>query len=262
MTLAHNSQIAKHVGCWEGHQLFKGILTASNEHKDIRHQFFLVTDSREQIAPSVHQLNDTIAKYGHPPIKYVFTDKPKEEVSFWESVFPSVAIERERVKAQISSSVLSSHAPSQPELPIMNVDPQSVLTFDAARTINPAVQGIRNIVDAHPTGFKVIGLDAEWTVSRVHGPQGRLDVLSLSYVHSLTSNEEPEIKTLVLHLTKLRTLPERLISLLVDSNFIFVGCNVGGDIAKLARDFEVCIGLLQSCLECQCVCTWSQSTII
>eukprot|EP00873_Tetraselmis_striata_P016300 jgi/Tetstr1/436564/TSEL_002718.t1 len=73
-----------------------------------------------------------------------------------------------------------------------------------------------------------LGLDCEWAPPWFRGdaPE-RVDVLQLA----------TERSALVLSVTGLSTLPPRLAALLADGGVRKVGVNVGGDCARLARDF-------------------------
>lgn len=209
-------QIPKHLARWNGVQLFKGLLTAYNEHKDIVQQFFLVTDSREQIDGQARKLRAARLAYGQSPIKYVYTDKPCQECAFWESVFPEVRQERLRLN-NVSCAERSADEFAE-TMPPFDIDMSTVSTFNAPNPCNAAVQAMRDIVEALPKELKCVGLDAEWTV--LQNRRGEvirplpLDVVSCSYVYEQhykrTINAEGaqgpldadhEFRTIILHLS-------------------------------------------------------------
>lgn len=235
-------QIPKHIALHSGEQLFKGLLTATNEHKDIVQQFLLVTDSREQMLPMLQQLNESHRILGHPPFKYVVCDKARDEKPFWEMAFPALRAEFERLNSVLSSDAAAriTHASRYPD---MTIDMDHVRVYDTVYTINTAVEGMRCVVEGLPPNLHYVGLDTEWCVNKQaidFTVQGRLDVITISYVHDIADDGQPLLyKTLVLQVSGLKHLPHRLYALLVDSNIRFVGCCVSADIKKIARDFNV-----------------------
>lgn len=168
----------------DGQQLFKGLLTAFNEHKDIVQQYLLVTDARDQIRQMAEELNRSRILLGHSHIRYVSCDKPKEERPFWEDVFPDVAREREYLNS-LSSSGQRPEVDGCQSFPKHDINMEDVRVFDTAFTINTAVQGLRDVVEALPPSFQYVGLDAEWCVRMNQQDfmgQQRLDVVILSYI--------------------------------------------------------------------------------
>ena len=92
------------------------------------------------------------------------------------------------------------------ELPLMNID-RDIIDGPIARAqgINTTVQAVRDIVEALPSELRVIGLDAEWTVSTrqggVIGGPSSVDVITLSYVHTACRDGSLGYRVLVLKVT-------------------------------------------------------------
>ena len=84
--------------------------------------------------------------------------------------------------------------------------------------------------------YNVVAVDAEWVVHLTNcgfvGKVGKVALIQLSYY-----NEAKQIKTLVLRVHGFKKLPVNLLNIL---RYIpVVGRNVGGDLAKIGRDFEM-----------------------
>ena len=84
--------------------------------------------------------------------------------------------------------------------------------------------------------YNVVAVDAEWVVHLTNcgfvGKVGKVALIQLSYY-----NEAKQIKTLVLRVQGFQKLPVNLQNIL---RFIpVVGRNVGGDLAKIGRDFAM-----------------------
>jgi hypothetical protein len=158
-------QIPKHVLLHEGRPIFKGLLTAVNEHKDIVCQFFLVSDSREQIKQAVGDMVTSCKMHGMPPVEHVTCDKPSEEASFWESLFPAVKLARHHMNTNLldAASQSGQPEPAEPRLPdaVMQMDIVDG-PFTRAQDINRVVRAMRDIVEALPEEKQVVSLDAEW----------------------------------------------------------------------------------------------------
>ena len=82
--------------------------------------------------------------------------------------------------------------------------------------------------------YNVVAVDAEWVVHLMNsgfvGNAGKVALIQLSYY-----NEAKQIKTLVLRVHGFKKLPVNLLNIL---RYIpVVGRNVGGDLAKIGRDF-------------------------
>eukprot|EP00966_Prymnesium_polylepis_P034588 804525-Prymnesium_polylepis.1 len=96
---------------YRGQNLFKGIVSEMNEHGDLRINHLTVTDGHDQLRPALEALNETQAAHGFPQIETVAcTDKPAEEVAFFESVFPAVKELRLRLEAERGGGVSAEGA--------------------------------------------------------------------------------------------------------------------------------------------------------
>mmetsp|Transcript_13267 Transcript_13267/g.33624 ORF Transcript_13267/g.33624 Transcript_13267/m.33624 type:complete len:97 (-) Transcript_13267:146-436(-) len=78
----------KHLSRFRGEQIFKALITATNELGEIRFQFHVVTDGHEQMVASIAVSRVTQNAYGQPPVELLFTDKPTEDKAFFEEQIP------------------------------------------------------------------------------------------------------------------------------------------------------------------------------
>ncbi len=108
------------------------------------------------------------------------------------------------------------------------------------------------------------GFDAEWPVTMRRGEQGKLALLQVGRVRSLSAAflpfklflSSPQICTggdrvLLFHLAAIGGLPEALRDVVQHRNFVKLGVNVAGDVWKLARDFSLPEAL--ACVQNSCV---------
>lgn len=116
-------------------------------------------------------------------------------------------------------------------LPLLELPSDHTITYlTSLEEAMAAVDLFRRDLDLS-RGAAVIGMDAEWSLDGL--PFGRQP--SKLQVLQLSSSKE----TLVLHLSRMRGVPHQLKSLLADAAVYKVGKNVGGDVAKLKRDYGV-----------------------
>ena len=75
---------AKHLCQYKGKQVYKGLVTATNEYGEIRVQFHIVTDSHEQMSAAIAAFRQTTEAYGQPPVKLFSTDNPSADKAFFQ----------------------------------------------------------------------------------------------------------------------------------------------------------------------------------
>lgn len=182
-------------------------------------------------------MRQSLSIHGFSPIRYVTSDKPKEEVVFWEGCFPTVK------EARLAANGESPSPQPEGELPVMAIDVGIVDgPLWTTRTINTAIQAARDTIVALPTHLRCVGLDAEWTTS-VNASTGtvvrssKVDVITVAYVAQVRADGSLVYRVLLLKVTGLSQLPYNLHYFFTDSGIGMYGCQIGGDVSKIARDF-------------------------
>ena len=69
-------KVTKHLSNYKGNPVFRGLLTAMNELGEVRMQFFLYSDSHDQMVTTLQAFNDTNASLGIPGPRHFVTDNP------------------------------------------------------------------------------------------------------------------------------------------------------------------------------------------
>ena len=175
----------KHIGRYHGQRIWKGLMSGLNEHGDLILCHAAVTDGHDQLNAALDGLNETREQYGFDPIELVLTDKPSDEVNFFEHKFPAVKALRESVNAQHGGQAQGGVVEGN-GLP--NIDTSRmkyVRMVSSAESINTVCDSIRDVIAALPKPFQVIGLDGEWdTPKNARGQpcgQDKISLVQLAY---------------------------------------------------------------------------------
>lgn len=102
-------------------------------------------------------------------------------------------------------------------------------TIETTLTDKAAIadEWVREILSIHAGKPMVVGLDIEWRPHPIRSMSNKSATLQLCI----------DDKCLILQLFYMDEIPESLKSFLADSNFTFVGIEVGDDIAKLKNEY-------------------------
>ena len=222
---------AKHLGRYHGESIFRALITATNEIGEIRIQFHVVTDGHDQMIGPIRAFLDTMNAYGQMPTKVLTTDKPADDKAFFMSLIPSL-------KATQNELDRAAPPPPSPTRPECTVDATLYKVLSTSSEISGQVDAARNLVKALPPHMRVMSLDAEWDVFKnqrghVIG-SGSVAVIQLGF----KLRADGPIRALVIQVHGKKTLPERILALLADPEITFTGRAIGGDLAKIARDFK------------------------
>ncbi|KAL1523025.1 hypothetical protein AB1Y20_017987 [Prymnesium parvum] len=231
---------AKHIGLYHGNRLFKGVISGLNEDGDIRVLHMAVTDGHDQLETVFDELAHTQAQYGLDPIQVVSTDKPADERNFYERKFPAVRQLCDRINSSSDGRLTDAEGTGKDGLKQIDEGRiQFVRYVNNAAAINNSCDNLRDIVAALPESFQVIGLDGEWdTPKDARGlpiGQDRMALVQLAF--PIEAEENFRVGVVLCHVVGMKKLPARMWALLADSNFKFIGRQVGGDISKICRDF-------------------------
>jgi len=270
----HFFKILKCNFTFNGKRLFLAAYSLVNEHTEVMAVLLTLTKSLEELRDMLEGVQRRMVALGHPPLRVdlFFTDNPVAEASFLEGIFPGLD------KGDEQRLPVGQDAPEGRGGGDVHADPPAVgaappdAAFTGGASVatsptragggQPTTRGGRGrrlrmlefppghqlsytkmMAETHSAldrfcrdlglenGPVVIGMDAEWTVTA--GPKGRTS--SKLQLLQLSSRSE----TLVIHLSRLRSVPHQLRSLLANPSVFKVGKNVGGDAAKLLRDYGV-----------------------
>ncbi|KAL7546679.1 hypothetical protein ACHAWF_010011 [Thalassiosira exigua] len=223
---------AKHLCLYRGRPVFKGLVTAMNELGEVRIQFHVYTDSHEQMKSALEAFKGTTRSLGLPEVRLFFTDNPAGDHQFYTKMLPSLVVHQEKLDAicvrdQKEHDIDASHLPFYPS------SRYKLRKYSSSPVINNVARALlEDVKNAR------IGLDAEWnaTVNRLGMQTGRSKVQTIQIAYR---NSKDELIVFVLVVGKLRRLPPRLESLLMNDTISIFGKNVSSDLTYIARDFNI-----------------------
>ena len=235
---------AKHLCQYHGQNIFKGLITVTNEFAEIRMQFHVVTDDHEQFRPSLTAFAKTLQAYGQPDVELVFTDNVVGDKRFYLEMFPSLRVAQQRLDAITNAgtgassedtAVTEGHE-SRNKTNYCKIENDQMKVISARADINLLVTALEDSLRKRPLKDQVVGLDAEWNVEFDRGGlrrgSGKLALLILAYM-----DDDGKFRACLLRLHKCQSLPERLKNFLLGPT-TFVGSKVSGDIKKVGKDFK------------------------
>ena len=113
------------------------------------------------------------------------------------------------------------------------------------RRRNRTLEAMHSHVCGFGNGERLIAIDAEWDVTvnplGMVSSAGKVQLLQLGYIEA---NNKP--MALLLGLRGNQTLPRAILALLEDPTLTFIGRDVGGDLAKLGRDFNCAASVIHA----------------
>ena len=223
---------AKHMCQYKGEPVFKALVTVTNEFGEIRMQFHVVSDSHEQMEAAFESFLQTTKEYGYPPVQLAFTDNPTRDKAFLLSKFPSLKAHQEKLDSLMSQTDAVS---VEPTLPLMPYQSSDVVVLSKTAEINRFFTAMRNIV---AETNKAVAVDAEWKVdlNRDGRPSKsyKVGLIQLCFL-----DQDGSYKIGLIRTNKLTRLPTNIISFFKDDSIHIVGVHVGGDLAKIGRDFNL-----------------------
>jgi hypothetical protein len=234
----------KHLSQYKGNPIFKALITGTNEFGKIRIQFHAVTDNHEQLRAALDAFNKTVEKYGQHPTELVTTDKPGCDKNFLMATLPSLSRTQERLDLAPSTT---NEMVNDISIPACTVSDSQIRVASTVTEINHCISAVRAVLRDKPYIQRVVSIDAEWDVIKnSHGMvQGskKVALIRIGYC-----DREGNIQALLLQVHRHSKLPDRFISFLEAPGVTFVGIGVGGDLAKIGRDFgcAATIGLIEN----------------
>jgi hypothetical protein len=160
----------KHLCQHRGNALFKGLMTGVNQIGEVRLQFHVVTDSKDQVVRPLDDFLGTVEAYGQPKPRLLWTDNVVADGDFFTDKLGLPTIE-EGVEEEESV------------LPIAVVGDGECKYSNQTREINTNVEAMH--CSLGPEG-RVLSVDAEWAVrtdarGQVNGA-GRVAVIQFAYI--------------------------------------------------------------------------------
>ncbi|CAJ1964154.1 unnamed protein product [Cylindrotheca closterium] len=225
----------KHLCQYHGQNLFKGLITITNEIGEIRMQFHVVTDDHEQFRPSLLAFLNAVKSYGQHDLELVFTANVHADRHFYLDTFPSLLEAQGRLDIMVTDRTMPNENDINKEN-TCTVDDTQIRVLSSKGAINEFITALKENIQGKPPEDRVIGLDAEWNVlTASHGMGMRTGKLALLILAYKDSGGRQMAALLRLH--KLSSLPDRMLHFLVGGTK-FVGNHVGGDIRRLGRDYK------------------------
>ena len=246
-----------------GQKIVSGLTTIFNENSQNRSQGWNVTGGHDQLRPQLVAMKETFERLGHKGPRYAYVDNPSQS-QFLLDIFPSLretqamlekhslSLQEERTaetmagNEQIDSDQTNAEncdTTSGTDLPIFDDWFNSHCTYlNNSQTIEESAAAIMQLLDIDDNGalkYIVLGLDLEWNVpvnsrGNVIGRGKRTGLIQIAY-----EQDDGEIEAVLYQVHHLKKLPLSVVGLLEHQKTKFAGCQVGGDIAKLVRDFNI-----------------------
>lgn len=225
----HFFKIIKCNFTFKGKRLFMAAYSLVNENTEVMAAVLTQSKSMDELRVLLEGVQRRLIAIGMPPaqVEVFYTDNPTAEAPFLESVYPGLsksAVPLAGFGGRSSEAVLASR--SELDFPADHYM-EYVVNRDAAAL---AIDVFRRdlLDDARQRAVPpVMGLDAEWDISP--GSSRRLQVLQLS----------SRTQTLVLHLSRMASIPHQLGALLVDPGVGKAGKMIAGDAAKLDAEWSL-----------------------
>ena len=240
---------AKHLAQHHDKGIFKALVTGTNTLGEVRVQFHVVTDGHDQMIGQLQQLVATLNAYGHQMPRRLASDKPAEDKYFFMTQIPSLQEEQWRLDALVKADAPPAAGAGSPaDAPPAAGAGSPSDTADKACTINLAEQvkvgstaaEINSLCDLVRDQAEVVtSLDAEWEMT--NGASGHItgrDRVALIQIGYRLHGESLS-RALLLRVQKIKgTLPGRLLALLADPRFTWVGRAIKNDLGHLGKDFN------------------------
>jgi hypothetical protein len=206
----------KHMAKRNGIPMFGTLRAVATNHGHLPMMQLQSTKSQLLTKHGLKEIEDGRIANNLPPTQAAYTDNPRADKSMLEECFPS--LKSDLIPAQCSRTY--SH-----ELETLTTPGDVVIrTVQLQDAIEEAMLPIFESVNNEQS--LVVGLDAEWKYSTGRAP-GKLAVLQVAFKRTI----------LVIQVHRLQRLPSCIRELILNPNILKVGRQIGGDIAKLCRDW-------------------------
>jgi hypothetical protein len=202
--------------------LFDALLSVTNEYEEIVSFQLSLGTGKDVQRPFWDGIVKSLESMGSEQPRVVYTDQCCHDRSFFEDVFPS-----------LKKDVVVHEAGKLPYL-TLNCDPVLVDSNVMADHISEQLDGKITVTEE-----KHIGFDCEWNVDlKANGP-GPVSTIQLAFGNQVYVFHLPSCATRAASSQLKGILPSSLTQILQRPDILLIGRQVGGDIAKLMRDYEV-----------------------
>jgi hypothetical protein len=215
---------------WRGKSIFNGLETVLTEVGEVRIQHHVVSDSHDQKTTPLEAFKKTTQEYGLPQPQLIFTDNPSRDYNFYFNMFESIQQQKAKFNAGLSDLAAPNESsyPFDPETPHLKI-------ISTAEEINLAIASMMEIMDTQ----KGFALDSEHKVTFNGRGMGKEESkIGLIQIAFFNKSENDRIQYIFIRTHKLKKLPIPLVRLL-SGPVPVIGVNVGGDLARIAHDFDI-----------------------
>jgi hypothetical protein len=214
----HSFKLPKYLMKLDVVMSFSALFTVVNEFEQIRYQAFVPTKALSHIRSGLEAMVKSLSDHGHAQPILGFTDNVASDAATFLQCIPSLGENVTPVEFDEFDDLPRLSLPS-------DVTPLVCNTEAEIESACLEVLGLLNSDDAK----LYIGFDMEWEFTTEAGSFG-------SHKTALAQIALPKIVYL-LRVYALKKLPSALQTILKSLHILKIIRNVGGDLAKLARDF-------------------------
>lgn len=169
-------QVTAILGKVDGVRTFGALHTACNNYGECRKMTLTPTKGHEDCMPALAEIPATLVKYGHSPVKVVFTDNVRGDKEALERAFPSLL---DGVNPVPSSSLEDLEIPSDWDVCRLGS------VFQVNGRMNSIMEDLSNgDLDSSGSGSRSelhVAMDMEWPVDRDTGIYGKVALISIAY---------------------------------------------------------------------------------
>ncbi|KAJ3522150.1 hypothetical protein NMY22_g12013 [Coprinellus aureogranulatus] len=206
-------KITKHIAKEDNSRLFDGLWTCMDSHF-IRGQVLTLTKAHDERRGALHNMAESLKKYGHKPPPVAFSDDPVKDKSLLCEAFPSLG------------ENLAPTAKAYGLREVVIPEESHTVVLNSHELIETTLESLFTVMEGSTR--MVVSLDAEWNVSRNTG----VSIIQIA-PHS---DKCKDIYVIPVH--KLNTLPPALLRILVSPNVYKVGSGIKGDFTRLKKQFS------------------------
>lgn len=161
-------QVTGILGKVNGVATFGALHTACNDYGECRKMTLTPTKGHDDCMPALAEIPVTLAKYGHAPVKILFTDNVRGDKSALERAFPSLLYSVNPV-------------PSSGLEDLVVPDGWHVCRLGTTYQINNRMNCLMDELRVDAEKELHVAFDLEWPVDRETGIYGRVSLVSLAY---------------------------------------------------------------------------------
>ena len=259
-------KITKKMGTYHSKKVMDGLVTLNNPYSETRAQWFIGTDGHDQYEAPLDALLHTLQEYGQEGPQLAFTDNPARDRNFLLQKFPTLSAEQDRLDAIKESQLndkshegMSCDHTGNRDAEITADHPTNLGTrstgyvvlsdewveenlgyWDSVEKINSVAASVRGLITQRQDRARYIALDAEWQLKfnsqgTIIG-SGPVSLIQIAFRDDDQDAASP-IKVHLFNVHSMKNLPDRLAALLKDNTITFVGCQINGDVRRIATDF-------------------------